>query len=78
MGSAAVSTTQIVLQSGKSGLTFAATSVGLVEIGKIAQNVAQQNTFGSGLLGSSANTGFMGGHLVSGLGQSITVMVHEG
>jgi len=55
-----------------------ATSVGLVEIGKIAQNVEQKNTFGSGLLGSSANTGFMGGHLVFGLGQSISVMGHEG
>ena len=62
----------------KVGLTSAATSVGLVEIGKIAQNVEQKNTFGSRLLGSSANTGFMGGHLVFGLGQSISVMGHEG
>jgi hypothetical protein len=62
MGSVAVSTTQTVLGSRQSGLTSAATSVRSVEVGQIAQNFSQQNTFGSGLLGSSANIGFMGGH----------------
>ena len=62
MGSVAVSTAQTVLGCGQLGLTSAATSVRSVEVGQIAQNFSQQNTFGSGLLGSSANIGFMGGH----------------
>jgi hypothetical protein len=77
MGSVAVSTAQTVLGSGQSGLTSAATSVRSVEVGQIAQNFSQQNTFGSGLLGSSANIGFMGGHAVAGLKQSIPVMGRE-
>jgi prepilin-type processing-associated H-X9-DG protein len=78
MGSVAVSTAQTVFGSRQSGLTSTATSVGSVEVGQIAKKISQQNTFGSGLLGSSANIGFMGGHVVVGSGQSIPVMGHEG
>lgn len=89
MGSAAISTAQTVLATGQSGLTSTATSVGLVGIGQVAPNVAQ-NTFAAGTnivgnsslgvaqVGSSVNAGITGAQGVVGLGQTVPGMGHGG